>query len=482
MAHRRPPRFEWLLTGILALVAISTVTGCSAKTKAGAGSAHTLTLTMAAPDGDDADAAYFAEQVKDRTDGRVRIVIDGDTYSSTDPDNELRLVRDLRRGKDAIAYLPSRAWERDGINAFRALQAPFLVRDYRLLRQITTGPIGASMLTSLDKVGLVGLGLVPKELRRPLGRRPLVTLSAFRGARIRVVTSPTSVLDLRALGARPLTNYDAHEVSTALANGRLDGVESETHSIITNGYTSLAPYLPSNLVLFAKAQTIVIRRTALTGLSGQDQDALRAAAAATVAHADPAQQERAEIAELCRNGLLLVHATESALAALRRASASADAALNVDPVTRRAIAAIEALASSSPAASLPPCTRAKSTTPTAQTPFPEGTFESRLTEADFAAGGTHPDPGFPLAPGNAFRMTIHNGRFHTNEQPPFSGRVIVRGDEVTFAIEQPPDANGVRETVKWSYYRGKLTFRIVDVAASGGRVIYTAHPWRKIAP
>jgi C4-dicarboxylate-binding protein DctP len=86
-------------------------------------------LTLQAPDGDDADATYFATQVKTRTGGRVRISIDGDSYNSTDPDNELRLVRDLRAGKVALGYVPSRAWERDGITSFRALQAPLLIRD-----------------------------------------------------------------------------------------------------------------------------------------------------------------------------------------------------------------------------------------------------------------------------------------------------------------------------------------------------------------
>lgn len=33
---------------------------------------------------------------------------------------------------------------------------------------------------------------------------------------------------------------------------------------------------------------------------------------------------------------------------------------------------------------------------------------------------------------------------------------------------------------KWSYYRGELTFEIVEVADAGSRVIYTAHPWRRI--
>ena len=36
------------------------------------------------------------------------------------------------------------------------------------------------------------------------------------------------------------------------------------------------------------------------------------------------------------------------------------------------------------------------------------------------------------------------------------------------------------ETVRWSYLNGLLTFTVVDVQDSGSRIIYSAHPWRKI--
>jgi TRAP-type C4-dicarboxylate transport system substrate-binding protein len=469
----------WLAVGTttFALVAAGCFGG-SGKTKANVGKSRTLTLTMQAPDGDDPDAAYFAEQVKERTDGRVRVVVDGRTYTSVDPDNELRLVRALRSGKVALAYVPSRAWERGGISAFRALQAPFLIGGYGTLRQVTAGPIGARMLRSVGRLGLVGLGLVPKELRRPLGRRPLASPAAFRGARIRVVTSPTSILDLRALGAKPLTNYTSQEVLTALRNGTLDGVESEVHSILDNTYAGAAPYLSSNVVLFAKAQTIAVRRTVLARLSGADQDAFRAAARATVAHADPARQEQTELTQLCAQGLRVVQAAPADLAALRHASASAYAALEADAVTRSEIAAIKALPMPTSGASLGACPGAGTTNGSTQSKFPEGTFESRLTRADFVALGATPDPGFPFP----FRVKIHDGHWQTNEHPPFEGRLLVHGDQVTFVIESPPDATGDRETLKWSYYRSKLTFEVVDVPDTGGRVIYTAHPWGRVGP
>src|SRR5262249_11139976 len=274
--------------------------------------------------------------------------------------NEVRLVRDLRRGKVALAYVPSRAWVRDGLPAFQALQAPFLVTDYALLRRITTGPIGRAMLSSLDRAGLVGLGLVPKELRRPLGRRPLTSPAAFRGARIRVVTSPTSVLALRVLGAVPRTDYSSQGALDALTAHRLDGVESDAHSIYDNGYVHVAPFLPANLTLFAKTETLVITRAALDGLSAADREAIRAAASATVAHANPGADERSEIALLCDQGLRLVRANDADLANLHREAHRVYATLGRDLSTRRAIAAIERLAGNAGApAALTACRRAK---------------------------------------------------------------------------------------------------------------------------
>ena len=35
------------------------------------------------------------------------------------------------------------------------------------------------------------------------------------------------------------------------------------------------------------------------------------------------------------------------------------------------------------------------------------------------------------------------------------------------------------ETLKWSYLRGELRFRVVAVTDESAVVLYTAHPWRK---
>jgi TRAP-type C4-dicarboxylate transport system substrate-binding protein len=461
-----------------AVVAVS-LAGCGGGTKSGGKAEKHITLVMQTPDAPDADAEYFIRQVSERTDGRVKIVEGADKYPSVDPDNEARLVRALRAGRERMAYVPSRAWERaSSVRAFRALQAPFLITDYTLLRRITTGPIAHSMLSSLGPTGLVGLGLVPNELRRPLGRKPLTSAATFRGARLRVVTSPTSALALRALGAVPLTNYTSVEVGAAIGHGRLDGVESSTKSIEDNGYVHVAPYLPTNLALFAKTQTIVIRKSVSKRLSADDRAALRAAADATVAHADPASQERTEVRRMCHQGLRLVRAAPADLASLRAAAAPAYAILRRDGYTRAAIRSIERLkeAGSIGPPSLPPCPSEGGGRTGAAAKFPQGPFESKITAEDFRRGHASVESGSPMP----FVFTFRNGRWHTNEHPQFGGRYVVHGDEVTFIVSRPLENKGQRETLKWSYFRGELTFKIVDVADAGSRVIYTAHPWRRV--
>jgi len=471
-----------LATLVLLAVAAISSGGClggSGKTKAGVEAPKTLTLTMETPDGPDADAEYFIAQVKTRTNGRVRIIESSGPYSSVDADNELRLVRDLRRGKVKLAYIASRAWERDGVDSFRALQAPFLVTDYALLRRITTGPMARSMLDSLDRARLVGLGLVPNELRRPLGRRRLLSAADYRGARIRVITSPTSELVFRTLGATTVTNLDSRQAFGALEGHRLDGVESSAHSMEDNSYTRAAHYLPSNLAFFAKTQTIVIRRDIFDRLSAGDRSALREAAAVTVAHADPAAQERAEVQRMCTVGLRLVHATPADLQSLRHATAPAYAVLERDPLTKRTIAAIERLKQETqiPAAApaLPACARAATARgpgPT-KTPFPQGTFETTLTRDDLRRAGLNPDDA------HVERLTLTKRTWRDvwtapsrADKPPAGGRLIVRGDLVKFV--PTPDV------LRWSYYRGRLTFKVVDVPDAGARFGYTAHAWRKV--
>jgi hypothetical protein len=120
----------------------------------------------------------------------------------------------------------------------------------------------------------------------------------------------------------------------------------------------------------------------------------------------------------------------------------------------------------------------------ANAPFPEGTFVTVLTAQDFDRAGV-PRPNAPLPATQT--TTIHGRRWHEVETPKApgtsgGGRLVVRGHQVTFITENPPGSVPfrVRDVLRWSYFRGQLTFRIIGVLDGGAKVSYTAHPWHKI--
>ena len=85
---------------------------------------------------------------------------------------------------------------------------------------------------------------------------------------------------------------------------------------------------------------------------------------------------------------------------------------------------------------------------------------------------------------------MRNGHWYQTQSPnypdqgPFSGTYTVHGDQVVFVMLKAGvhGENNVTapETVRWSYFDGLLRFTIVDVFDHGSRVLYSAHPWRKI--
>jgi TRAP-type C4-dicarboxylate transport system substrate-binding protein len=481
-------KFTAAAIGVALLSTLAACGGGNKVTKQGETISQRVTFTMETPDASQTGGArelaqFFAQRVAALTHGHVHIVV-ANHYSSGHPDNEARLAVALREGQVQMAYIPSRAWERDGgrVLAFRALQAPFLITSYGVLRSVSTGPVGRALRATLRRNDLVGLGLVPDEMRRLLGRRPLRSASELRGARIRVQTSPTSVRMFDALGAIPVTSLIAEQVGPALTGGRLDGIESSAQAIGNNGYVNQARYLTANLALFPKTQTIVITRHAFDRLSAADRHALQQAAAETAAHANPGAEERSELRSLCQAGLRLIESNPNDVAALRRETEPVYAELERDSATKQAILAIQQLNQQMPVsnASLPTCKPAgtpQRIASAAPHPFPTGTFETKLTRAQVIKAG------FPADNAHWETLTFRNNGTWLDvwfnprrpDQPPLGGKYTVHGDTLTLNFP-----NTGRDVLKWSYFRGQLTFRVVSVPDPFAQFTYTAHPWRRI--
>jgi hypothetical protein len=360
--------------------------------------------------------------------------------------------------------------------------------------------VAATVLGQLPKYGAVGVGLIAGEPRQILSVRPLFTKPQFAGQRIRIVDNPQTAAMVTALGARPVQGLASNDVTSKLRAGSVTAVESSPFYIAENAYQNQAPYLTSYAV-FAKFETLVASHKAWAALSPANQAAMRRAVADTRLHSGQlATRETLKLTQLCQQGVVLDQPTAAQLAALARSTATAAPASAAAAAVERQIRALPGTGAQPEATSRPDGCRVAGDVATATaihrvlTPtfahqgggkIPAGTYVVTDTVADFQAGGQY---GSDWEKDITFTTHLHaDGTLRQTQAPdypdqgPLSGHYVVKGDEVTFFMSQPTSNWSATEKVRWSYFDGQLTFAIVDVADTSSRVIYTAHPWRKVS-
>jgi TRAP-type C4-dicarboxylate transport system substrate-binding protein len=430
---------------IIAAVPACSVGGDGAADKAGGSDAPNVLRLAVADDAEQPDAPfarYFVRRVSALSDGSVRVRVVWDAAGQSSPGYELGIAQRVHDGDFELGWMGSRAWDRMGITSFQALQAPFLVTDYRLLGRIATGPLAKRMLAGLEGHGFVGLGLVPEHLRYAFGvREPLASVADFAGSRVRVRPSGATDALMRALGAEPV-HISGDDVAAAVADGEIDGAEA---SLGTNSRDEGESHLTVNLPLFPKTLTLFAGEDAYDGLDSGQREAIREAAreTATYAAAHP-PSERALMRDFCRGGTSVsaVAATPADLDALEGAAQPVYAQLEKAPDTRALIAAIRELKATTRATrtARPPvgCAEAPATTSGRELPAStiNGTYHWRITWADASAAMRA--VGGPAVKdediGTVGKMTLRDGKWRMGDEDPeaYSGTYKIVGKRLVF--------------------------------------------------
>jgi TRAP-type C4-dicarboxylate transport system substrate-binding protein len=476
-----------------------TACGSGPITKAGAAahSEHTIVLQM--PDGSDPDGLYLARDIAKVSHGALKVIVDSKTYNSRKPANEARLTADVRSGRVGFAYQPARDWAAVGVPGFQALMAPFAITTVAASQRVAASPVATTVLGQLSGYGAVGVGLIAGEPRQILSVRPLFAQPQFAGAKIRIIDNPQTAAMVSALGARPVQGLASNEVNAPLRSGSVTAVESSPFPIAENAYQNGAPYLTS-YALFPKFGTLVASKKAWAALSPADQAAMKRAVADTQRNSGQlASRETLELTQLCQHGVVLDRPTAAQLGALAQSMATAGPASAAAAAVVRQIRALPGTGVQPNATTTPAGCRVAGDAATATaihrvlTPeitrhgggkIPPGSYVTTVTVADWHAGGQY---GSDWDTAITYTTVMRaDGTMRETQAPdypdqgPVSGRYVVKGDEVTFYVSQGGGSWSATETVRWSYFDGQLTFAIVNVADTASRVIYTAHPWRKI--
>lgn len=472
---------------LAAVLATGLLAGCSlggdegASDKAGGSDAPVL-LSMAYPynpregQPDEPALRYFAARVAELSDGGMRVRISFNAAGEVVPDAEARVARMVRSGKVDLGWIATRVWDQLGVKSFQALQAPFLISDDALLGRVAESPLADEMLSSLSRLGLSGLAIVPELLRHPMALRdPLVSVEDFDGARIRDIPSKATDALLSALGATPVHVSNA-SFGREISRGHIDGAELPTSSA-RGGWT-----VSANVTFFGKANTVVANAEALERLTAEQRDVLMRAAEQTARHAvEVAPSEREMARKFCAAGRIAI-ASPAQLRALRHATQSVYEELEREARTRSLIARIGEMkrsrgevADRSPA----PCGHAvqpSDETEAVRSPNRfDGTYRWHLTAEGARRAGMPGDPDI----GSVVTMTMRGGRWLLGTDPHYSGTFEATGNRLVF--DWPSEG----AVLTFTFRRGEsglLDVKPVLPMDRGDQFVWASAPWQRVGP
>ena len=230
-----------------AVIAALVVAGCGggADKAGGERTSKPTVLTLANANGEPGTLQLFANAVQQRSGGTLRIEFKNDWRQGA-TDYEAGVIRDVGAGKADLGWAGTRAFDDVGVSSFDALHAPLLIDSLPLERKALESPLVPQMLDGLEKVGVVGLGILPGPLRKPLGVARLVRPEDYRGKTIALTRSQVAEQTLRALGA------SGAEIVPAGPIEGYDGVEQQIGAIAGNEYDATASRLTANVTLWPR--------------------------------------------------------------------------------------------------------------------------------------------------------------------------------------------------------------------------------------
>ena len=190
---------------VLVATAMLVATGCGSTSSDKAGGARgpePTVLTMANGNSNAGELEHFAAEASRLSGGTLRIEFANNWREGT-PDYETGVIADVKAGMADLAWVGSRAFDSDGRASLNALHAPLLIDSYPLERKALESRLVSEMLRGLEPVGVVGLGILPGPLRKPLGIARLVRPTDYAGTTLALQRSPIAEADAaRARRAR----------------------------------------------------------------------------------------------------------------------------------------------------------------------------------------------------------------------------------------------------------------------------------------
>lgn len=193
---------------------------------------YKLSVVPGATSGWGRTATFFADQVRDKSNGRINIKVyhNGQLFSGKQT-SEFPMVRN---GAIDFALASTINWSPQ-IKELNLPALPFFIGSqpdrYKAMDAILAGKSGKMMADAAEGKGVKVLGWSENGFRElTTSKGPVATPEDLKGMKIRVVGSPIFIETFRELGANPV-NMNWSEATTGFQQGVVDGQENPTNGI-----------------------------------------------------------------------------------------------------------------------------------------------------------------------------------------------------------------------------------------------------------
>ena len=188
---------------------------------------YKLSVVPGATSGWGMTAAYFADLVRERSQGRINIKVYPSSQLLAGKQTSEFLM--LRNGAIDFALASTINWSPQ-IKELNLTALPFFLAvqpdRYKAMDAVMAGKSGKMMVDAIEKKGVKIIGWAENGFREmTTSKGPISKPEDMSGLKIRVVGSPIFIETFRALGANPV-NMNWSEATTGFQQGVVDGQEN----------------------------------------------------------------------------------------------------------------------------------------------------------------------------------------------------------------------------------------------------------------
>lgn len=165
-------------------------------------------------------AEMFKKLAEERTGGRVQVEVFANSTLYKDKEE----LEALQMGSVQMLIPSLSKFGPVGVKEFEVFDLPYLFSSTGDVRKITDGPIGKQLLDKLEPRGIKGLAYWDNGFKIFSSNKPITLPSDAKGQKIRIQSSKSLDMEIRALGALPQVMAFS-EVYQSLQTGVVDGAE-----------------------------------------------------------------------------------------------------------------------------------------------------------------------------------------------------------------------------------------------------------------